>query len=135
MMSSIMNALEEASTELQRVTMHVAVNRAPWIERPCELVSYHAPTPTLTEGHHIHPVFLQNRLYGNIQDNTLKYLCSNCHDSVHEWLYWILGNRRLEPKVGRVAKAEAVQTFNWYYREVLALGKDTDPNWKLHLVS
>lgn len=95
--------------------------RAPWASRPCELVTYHAPKPTITEGHHIHPVFLQNRLYGNIQDNELKYLCANCHDSVHEWLYWLLGARKRKPVVGRAAKLEASNTYRWFESEWIRL--------------
>lgn len=103
--------------ELDHRAATVPVARAAWRARPCELVKYHAPIPTLTEGHHIHPVFLQNRLYGHIVDNELMYLCANCHDSVHEWLYWLLGDRRNEPMVGRAAKAEAERTFAWFKNE------------------
>ena len=114
---SIIGMLEETAIEGERRAVHSLDTRAPWAERPCELYKRHAPIPTLTEGHHIHPVFLQNRLYGNIQDNTLKYLCSNCHDSVHEWLYWLLGQRKNEPRVGRLAKAEAERTYAWFIAE------------------
>lgn len=108
-----------------RFFVHQVDVRAAWALKPCELADYHAPTPTLTEGHHVHPVFLQNKLYGHIVDNELKYLCSNCHDSVHEWLYWLLGMRKSKPKVGRLAKAEAERTFEWYTSEVARMGKVT----------
>ena len=95
-------------------TRAVVTERAYATERPCELAAYHAPAPVMTEGHHIHPVFLQNRVYGQIRDNELKYLCGNCHDAVHAWLYWLLGERREPLNVGRLAKAEAERTFTWY---------------------
>ena len=103
----------------ERSLLHAVDVRAPYREKPCELYKRHTPIPTLTEGHHIHPVFLQNILYGNIQDNELKYLCSNCHDSVHEWLYWLLGKRKSEPRVGRFAKEEAQRTYDWYLAETI----------------
>lgn len=98
--------------------------RAFYAEKPCALVAYHAPTPVMTEGHHIHPVYLQNRLYGNIQDNELKYMCSNCHDAVHAWLYWIMGERRQPPNIGRAAKAEAERTYAWFSGEWGSLHPD-----------
>lgn len=95
---------------------------APFGEKPCTLVAYHAPVPTLTEYHHSKPVFLQNRLYGKIVYGPDTYLCSNCHDSVHEWLYWLLGERRVIPMVGRNARAEAQRTYDWYMAERERLG-------------
>lgn len=84
-------------------------------ERPCELYRHHAPEPVQTEGHHVKPVFLQNRVYGRIQDGTLKWLCGNCHASVHRWLGFLLGEqRRPNPEPGWKAKAEAQRTFDWY---------------------
>ncbi len=83
--------------------------------RPCELRTYHAPVPVITEGHHRHPVYLQNRVYGRIVDPELMWLCSTDHESVHAWLYWMLGERA-KPAVdpGRLARAEAELTFAWY---------------------
>ena len=100
----------------------VAQERAFFEERPCELVSYHAPRPVMTEYHHSKPVFLQNRLYGRIVHGADKYLCGNCHDAVHAWLYWLLGERREPPYVGRAARAEAQRTFDWYQAEREAQG-------------
>ncbi len=82
--------------------------------RPCELYKYHAPVPVITQGHHVHPVFLQNRVYGQIRDNELKWLCGTCHDTVHAWLYWLLGERAQPEGVGYSAKREAQATFDWY---------------------
>lgn len=114
--------LKVRTESLERLLVHNVESRAPWATHPCELYSYHAPVPTLTEGHHVHPVFLQNKLYGQIVDNELKYLCSNCHDSVHEWIYWLLGQRRNEPHVGRLAKEEAQRTYDWYIAEMERMG-------------
>lgn len=108
----------------------VVQERAFWGDKPCELVSYHAPTPSLTEYHHTKPVFLQNKLYGHIVYGADKYLCANCHDSVHEWLYWLLGMRRAEPRVGRAAKAEAQRTYEWYRSELDRLKLITWENLK-----
>lgn len=84
-------------------------------ERPCELYSYHAPKVVQTSGHHLHPVYLQNRLFGRIVDNQLMWMCSNCHAAVHEWLYWIMGEKREpSPHPGTKAKANAMATLEWY---------------------
>lgn len=86
-------------------------------EQECELVEYHAPAPVMVEHHHTRPVFLQNRLYGRIVHGADLWVCSNCHDAIHAWLYWLLGERRQPPRIGRAAKAEAQRTFDWYTAE------------------
>lgn len=93
------------------------IRTAQFTERPCSLVGYHAPTPVMTEYHHRKPVFLQNRLYGQIRYPADMWLCSNCHDAVHAWLYWLLGMRQRPTFIGRAAKAEAEQTYAWYLNE------------------
>jgi len=100
-----------------------AAPRAAFFEdQACELLSYHAPTPVMTEHHHQKPVYLQDRLYGKIVYGPSLWLCSNCHDSVHAWLYWLLGERKQPPNIGRAAKAEAERTFEWYNAERERLG-------------
>lgn len=91
--------------------------KAAAVDHPCELLKYHGMVVTLTEYHHSKPVFLQNRLYGQIRYGADIYLCANCHDSVHEWLYWLLGERRAMPHVGRNARREAERTYTWYLAE------------------
>jgi hypothetical protein len=84
-------------------------------DRPCELHLYHSPKVVRTQGHHRRPVYLQNRVYGRIQDGELMWLCGTCHDSVHEWLGWLLGeSRKSDPEPGWKAKAEARQAYDWY---------------------
>lgn len=93
-------------------------------DRPCELVGYHAPRPSRTQGHHRSPVYLQNRLYGRIMDGTLLWACGTCHDNIHEWLGYLLGeSRQPSPEPGYKAKAEAQRTFDWYTAEKAALGR------------
>lgn len=92
-------------------------------EQPCELVAYHAPLPVMTEHHHTKPVFLQNRLYGRIEFGADLWVCSNCHDSIHAYLYWLLGERAEPPHIGRAAKAEAYETYYWYLGEKARLGQ------------
>lgn len=94
-----------------------ATTRAFAENKPCELVSYHAPTPVMTEYHHTKPEFLQKRLYGKTLFPADLWVCSNCHDSIHAWLYWLLGERKKPPYIGRAAKAEAERTFAWYLDE------------------
>lgn len=83
--------------------------------KPCQLHKYHWPRPTRTQGHHRHPIYLQNRVYGKIQDAALLFLCGTCHDSVHDWLSFLLGeSRKPDPEPGRRAKAEAHYAYDWY---------------------
>lgn len=89
---------------------------------PCELVTYHAPLPVMTEYHHQKPVYLQTRLYGKVLYGPSLWLCGNCHDAIHAWLYWLLGERREPPRVGRAAKLEAQATFDWYTSELKQKG-------------
>lgn len=84
---------------------------------PCELVAYHAPRPVVTEFHHTKPVFLQNTLYGHIVYPADLWVCSNCHEAIHAWLYWLLGERKQPDYIGRAAKVEAERTFQWYRDE------------------
>jgi hypothetical protein len=94
-------------------------------DHPCALVSYHAPEPVITEYHHTKPVYLQNRLYGRIVHGADLWLCSNCHEAVHAWLYWLLGERRQPAHIGRAAKAEAERTHAWYESERAKVGATT----------
>lgn len=96
------------------------MERALWVDHPCVLVAYHAPIPVMTNYHHSKPVFLQNRLYGQIQYGPDTWFCSNCHDSVHAWLYWLLDMHMQPPYIGRAAKAEAERTFQWFKSEEAA---------------
>lgn len=93
----------------------IEVRTARAAERPCGLYAYHSPKVVRTQGHHLRPVYLQNRVYGRIQDSSLMWLCGNCHDSVHEWLSWLLREaREPEPHPGRYAKMLAQGTYNWF---------------------
>lgn len=62
--------------------------------RPCALYLDHgSAVPSVTQAHHVFPVYLQHRLWGEVRDRTLLHLCGTCHDNVHAWLYWITGER------------------------------------------
>lgn len=88
--------------------------KAFFLDHPCQLLSYHAPHPIITEYHHSKPVFLQNELYGKILHGPDLWVCSNCHEAIHAWLYWLLGMRKKPPHIGRAAKAEAEREYAWY---------------------
>lgn len=93
---------------------------APAADKPCQLHRHHAPTVVRTQGHHRHPVYLQNRLYGRIVLPELLWVCGTCHDSIHAWLDWLLRDaRRPNPEPGRLVKAEAQRTFAWYQAAVV----------------
>lgn len=87
--------------------------------KPCELyVDHGSARPSITEGHHIFPVYLQNRVYGRIERPDLIYVCSTCHENTHAWLYWLLGERR-EPNPHPPARAKALaqRAYDWYMEE------------------
>lgn len=97
--------------------------------RPCALYGYHAPKVVRTHGHHVAPVYLQNRVYGRIKDPTLKFLCGGCHDAVHEGIGWLLGEeRKPSPMPGRLAMAEAQRTVDWYHAATDARGGGPAPS-------
>lgn len=92
-------------------------------EHPCQLVGYHAPTVVRTQGHHRRPQYLQRRVWGEVRDQSILWVCGSCHDSIHEWIGWLLGeSRRPNPEPGRLAKAEAQRTVDWYRAELAAQG-------------
>lgn len=85
--------------------------------RPCQLHNYHAPKPSRTQAHHRKPVYLQNQVYGNIQDGELLFVCGTCHDNIHEWLAYMLGEaREPNPHPGRLAKDEAEYSYEWFMK-------------------
>lgn len=91
-------------------------------ERPCQLYAHTAsPIPTRTQGHHRRPQYLQRRVHdGQVLDQELMYLCGLCHDSVHDWISWLLGEARVpRPEPGWKAKAEARATVDWYLAAML----------------
>lgn len=85
-------------------------------DHPCELyVDHGSAVPAVTQGHHVFPVYLQNRAHGRIVDGTLEWLCGTCHDNVHEWLSWLLNEaREPSPHPPPRAKVLAQQAFDWY---------------------
>lgn len=107
----------EVATDDELVTIEFEdVRDAQAALRPCELYAHNtSPIPSRTHGHHRYPVYLQNRVYGRIVIPDLMWLCGLCHDSVHDWISWILGEARkpiIEP--GRNAKIEANKAVKWY---------------------
>lgn len=87
--------------------------------RPCQLyVHAGTPRPTRTQGHHRYPVYLQNRIYGEILLPELLWLCGLCHDSVHDVIGWLLGeSRQPDPMPGYAVLREAKRTVAWYRSE------------------
>lgn len=85
-------------------------------DKPCELYAHNGyPRPSRTQGHHRHPVYLQNRVYGQIRDPELMWLCGLCHDNVHEYLSWRLREAREPyPMPGGKVRIEALRTLAWY---------------------
>lgn len=92
------------------------IRTASAVEKPCELYAHGGGSrPSVTEGHHIFPVYLQNRKYGRIRRPDLIFLCGTCHDNVHAWLYHLMGDRR-EPNPAPPPRAQrlAERAFEWF---------------------
>ena len=102
--------------------VHDVAEKAFFDDKTCALVKHHEPKPVMTEFHHQKPVFLQNRLYGKIIFGPSLWVCANCHEAIHAWLYWLLGEHAEPPYIGRAAKAEAERTHGWYLAECTRLG-------------
>lgn len=74
--------------------------------------------PAFTQGHHRWPVYLQNRLWGEVRDQSLIWLCGTCHDNLHGWLYYIMGERKYTYEQAQIvpprAKDGAYAVVDWY---------------------
>ena len=86
-------------------------------DHPCQLVRFHAPRPVITEYHHTKPEYLQKRLYGHTVYGPDLWVCSNCHEAIHAWLYFLMGERKEPQHVGRSAKRSAEATLKWFISE------------------
>jgi hypothetical protein len=84
-------------------------------EKPCELYRHHSPRVVRTQGHHRKPVYLQNKVFGRIQDPELLWVCGSCHDALHSWIAFLLDEwGEPKPRPGRNVKVEAQKTVDWY---------------------
>jgi hypothetical protein len=92
------------------------IRTAPAAEQPCALYAHTAaPVPMRTQYHHSRPVYLQNRVYGQIRYAADFWVCGTCHDNLHETISWLLGEgRRPNPAPGRKTLTEAQRTVAWY---------------------
>lgn len=84
--------------------------------KPCSMYQDHGSArPAFTQGHHLYPVYLQNKVWGRIVLPNLVWLCGTCHDNLHGWLYWIQGERFATPiGVPARARAAAEAVDRWY---------------------
>jgi hypothetical protein len=88
---------------------------------PCQLYAHAAtPRPSRTQFHHRFPQYLQERVYGRtvLADpaTDMLWLCGLCHDSVHDWLSYLLGEARVpDPPPSLRARTEAERAADWYW--------------------
>jgi hypothetical protein len=88
-------------------------------ENPCQVYKYHQPIVVRTQFHHTKPEYLQKRLYGQTIYGPDLWVCGNCHDSIHEWLGFLLGESRPpHPEPGAYIKRVAEATYQWYVSEL-----------------
>jgi hypothetical protein len=92
-------------------------------DHPCQLYAHGTgPRPVRTQGHHRLPQYLQLRLWGEVRDHDLLWLCGSCHDTVHALVsHWIDGWRRPDPWPGQRAQREARRTVLLYQGEQVEL--------------
>lgn len=87
---------------------------------PCQMYKDHGSAfPSITDRHHVKPEFLQRRLYnGATPHQELIYLCGTCHDNLHNWLYFLLGEwREPIPHPPLRARQWAQKAYDWYVNE------------------
>lgn len=86
------------------------------LQRPCQLYRDHGSArPSITQGHHLRPVYLQKRKYGRVLYGDLMWLCGTCHDNTHAWTYWLMGERKKPtPHPPLRARALAQAVIDWY---------------------
>ena len=101
---------------LMAAALNESLSGASAAVRPCEMYRDHgSATPSVTQGHHVYPVYLQNRKFGEIRIATMVWLCGTCHDNVHAWLYWLMGERsKPNPQPPARAKAQAQIALDWF---------------------
>lgn len=86
---------------------------------PCELYAHSTqPRPSRTQYHHRYPQYLQERVYGAVRYQSppdMLWLCGLCHDSVHDWLSYLLKEaREPSPHPSSRARSEAQRAYDWY---------------------
>ena len=98
----------------------IVVERALARDKPCEIYSHRcAPYPSRTQGHHLYPVYLQKRLWGEVRLHDRVWACGLCHDSIHDWIDWQLGEARQPlPHPGRNHRRYAEMALEWYRAEL-----------------
>lgn len=91
--------------------------------RPCEAYKDHGSSPPCrTQGHHRKPQYLQKRLYGQLVDKTIWWICGTCHDSIHAWLDYLLGEAYKPPMPPPRLFKEAEAVYAWYMAEKERMG-------------
>lgn len=97
------------------MTSKMVTKAARATEQPCQLYTRHIPKVVRTDGHHRHPIYLQNRVYGQLRDTELLWVCGSCHDAIHAYLSWMLGEaEQPSPMPGYNAIREAKYSYAWY---------------------
>jgi hypothetical protein len=70
--------------------------------------------PVRTQGHHLYPEYLQRRLWGYTPLQELIWLCGTCHDSIHAWLDFLLGEAYQPPTPPARIRRNAEMVLAWY---------------------
>lgn len=116
--TAVLDRLDSYFGPSRDIDLEPGVREALADERPCQVVLYHAPRPSRTQGHHIFPVYLQNGVYGRVRYGDLLWCCGTCHDSIHDWIAFLLKDaREPRPHPGRHAKVIAAAVVAWYLAE------------------
>lgn len=92
---------------------------APAQDFPCIWYLDHGSSrPVRTQGHHDHPMYLQKRLWGEVRIDSIRWSCGTCHDSIHTWVSWLMGELRSMPMEPPYRlKREAERVVAWYSAE------------------
>ena len=86
---------------------------------PCSWYTNHAPAPTSTELHHLHPVYLQMELWGELRLPATRPTCGTCHNGIHDWInHYLRGWRRPVGSADTRLAREAQRVVVWFSTEL-----------------
>lgn len=88
-------------------------------DKPCQMYLDHGSArPIRTQGHHKFPQALQIRLWGEVRLHDIIWLCGTCHDNIHSYLDFLLGEQYEPPVPPFRALQQAKGVHRWYTEEL-----------------
>lgn len=100
----------------------MSLEALPFARAGCIGAKMHHPVPLITEEHHVFPLFLQARVFPDVDpdrpstahDRTRVNLCGNCHATVHVVIGAIMAGHGDLPKCPRILRKLARQAVDMF---------------------